>query len=301
MKVENIKTDKDADEFLLSHYFGKDGNKIIIGDCNDASLGFFQPEEVKKYLDSLDWSKWIRKDFNSDKRLDLVYCGCIGNAFKVIVFISQKGNGYSVTELASSSEYNNPHYIKLIKDKGLLVVEKYNPDKQYWDTTITYRQMITADTLKYWDGNFVDWDTKESQNKIEQIEISHRVALAKNVRERKLIITEGGLMRFEKKGNISDTAYKLGVFIYEKERHDSVTNFLKLLNALPFAKFDSIYNAPYFDGFTWNMVVKFKSGETKEIYDHMGVAPHSIRLLYDYAMRRFNDNDWKLIEIKEKW
>lgn len=301
MNVENIKTDKDADDFVVSHYFSKKGAAIRIGDCNEPQYGFYYKNEVKSFLDSLNWHKWIKKDFNNDNKSDLIYCGCVDNGFKVLAFVSNNNCNYTISELSASSEYYNPNYIKISKDGNFLVVERYNPDNPNWDSTVTYKQMITADTLKYWENNFVDWETEENRNQIKSIELTYRVALAKKIQERKIIITGDGAIRFEKKATLNDTMYKLGLFIYEKKSTDSVYKFLNLVNSLPFAKLDSFYNAPYFDGFDWVIDIKFKDGSSKYIYDHMGVAPYSIRLLYEFAMRRFNDDDWKLIEIKEKW
>lgn len=298
IKVEDIKTDNDAARFVQLNFLEGNMRKAVVGGCVDSSQGFFYDRGVLKYIDSLGASKWVKNDFNIDGKDDLIYCGCINDNFMVLSFLSKKDHGYLVKVLSSRAESINPHFVHFDQRMKYLVIGRWNPFGSYADTTINDSEKYRYDTVKYSREFFIDKDARSGLFDVDTIELKYDVFLGRI--KNKLIISRNGNIRFEKMARLNDTTYRMGVFVYEKLLNkDSVRIFFELANSLPYRKYFPYYNADYFDGFTWRTRIKLKSGKEFDIFDHMGVAPLSIRLFYEYAERRFSESDWKLVKVIE--
>jgi len=305
IRVEDIKTEKDVIKFLDIFYFkGSKNDTVVALKKNIDTLNYYYVDSfVQKYVDSAGYPKWIAKDFNGDKKKDLIFCGFFNDDSRVISFISDGLNGYNYLILSYQYEMRAPHFIYLVNNGKYFAIGRAHDDFPNWDSSYQFKSRFRIDTVKYIKQRhkFIDYHYLDRpKNQIDTIK--YQFISFKKFGNDKLLVSSDGFARKIRILPIGDSANRVGRHYYEKRMsEDTIRKIFDLVNRLPLSKYDDEYSpvtTGWMDGFSILTEFSNRKGFYKRIADHLQAAPPGMQYLYSLLFELRKETDWKLVNIE---
>jgi hypothetical protein len=304
MKVEKVNSKKGMLKFLNEHYFKgnrKDTMVYFNSDIKSTALINNHQPSVLNYVDSVKSPKWIKADFNSDGRRDLIFCGFLDYYSKVIAFVSSDKESYEVTTLSNFHDGPGVHFISQVKNNNYLIIGRIGEGEYRMDTLGERR----IDTIKYLNSikNFTDYTYLDKPKYLIDT-IKYKFSSFKKFGNYEFSISSDGTAQKRRLWILNDTSERAGLYIYEKKfSSDTVNKLFRYSTHLDLEKYANQYSpiSTWLDGYSVFIGFKNKDGFYKGISDRLQTAPLGIQHIYHLVFEMIKTTDWKLIEIKEKW
>lgn len=302
IKVENIKTEKDVLKFLDTHYFKwNKGDTIITFKREiDTSKIYYLDSFVTKFIDSANYPNWIKKDFNGDKKLDLLVSYFYGYDSKVMAFLSQKNNTYKSAHISNQSDEKATYFIyPLNEESSQIVIGNVNEGERQWDTSYLFSDRFKRDTIEYRSSFSGFIDSKyllEAEFNIDTIKF--KLWSYKRYFNDDLVICKNGYIKRTQVKPVGDS--KGAKIVSEKYiSSDSIKELFDFANKIPFNKFDSAFLPTlknWFDGMGIYTVFSNKAGFKIGFSDFLMTGPLTFQRFYDLIMKVRKYKNWKIVE-----
>jgi hypothetical protein len=308
MSVEDIKTNKDMDKFLNEYYFKDNKADTVVYYSMDDSRRSWDTagangyavymsrydSAAKNYVDSLNSPKWIKADFNKDGKMDMVISVYFNGISKVLAFVSEGDNSYSVAKFSNYANEGDHYFIKYNKKKKYLIVGAIDPYINDWDTSYHFPDRFRIDTLSYLNGMFRDYGTKMNSSSIDTVKFISLIPFGHNF---KLMIPKTGNIQLIRKE--SDSIYGSAEHLLEMNWSDSMRNsFFSIAQSLPYTHYAGGYgpiNLITHDGGGYRIKVVFTNGTSKEVRDFILAGPFGLHY-FEHIMFQLTESDkWKYV------
>lgn len=286
MNIENIKTDKDAIQFVSQ--FGEKNNmewrKVSFNDLN----GMFSQNKRKKrdlvFLDSLTNKKWIKSDFNNDGRPDLIFFGRFYTQLGVLSFIS-KGDSIECNDIGSSHSVYYPSGIGEFQlgMVNFLTISSFVRNEIDYDIRNSYK----TDTLIYRFGGFVEPDFRELPIfKFDSIVYRISATWMSLVNIPKITIyADGKVKLLRNKSNYNrDSALWTNFENVSSGHIDGVKELEGILGYINFWNLKTNNPVGYISDLGASITTVYYNGKSKSISDYGSHSTYGLNLLY----RKFN-------------
>ncbi|MGG9962457.1 hypothetical protein [Ferruginibacter sp. SUN106] len=295
LKVETIKTDKDALAFLNQYYFKVNQLKLSVDYYSNTDIrNKFSDEMTSKYFDKHNVYHWVKADLNNDGKSDLIWNGCINKTAALLAFISDKKKRYLVTILSDSAEDQTLHLIKPYKEDAFILI-RIDPEKNYGDTSYHFENRFMYDTIAYCKNVFVEFNSLNKHYQIDTIRFWNRGVFS-SINEETITICRNGKV-LNSVDLYLDTITRRLVMSKELSK-DSIEYLFSIAENLPFYCIKEYYRYVLNnsrDLSTRHLEFMFSNGTKKKLSAYHNSAPFGVKFLIDW-LRKLNKNDNWILE-----
>lgn len=295
--VEQLRSKKNVESFVRSFYLKGEKKSATISYYTDSMFNQkWVDNDVRKYFKKNNKHLWIKKDFNSDGRLDLIWNGCVDAYSQVLGFISSGSTDYKCIELSKFFEKEAFNILHEYKENSIILT-RIDSEKNDWDTSYKFKDRFFSDTIVYQNGCFTSLNSSAKKS-IEYIAVK---IFGYYVRTRdSLTIFKNGEAFLQRAEENDSVLYKV---IYKKSlSKDSANDFIQMCESIPYHILKPFYEPIIFGqrhGTSFFIKVYFSDNSTFYIKDYMGSGPLAVRNVIEYLRKMRVATNWEIISKSE--
>jgi hypothetical protein len=275
-EIDGLKTERDVEKFIHSQF-------PALSDARIAYKDFLYPSFTKqKIADSLGAKLWQKADFDNNGKSDLlVYLSTGGQNY--LTAILDEGESYSVHFISKwPFAYIYFPVVKKSNDPTLLVLYKTCAFCHG-----TNENSVTADTLIYKFGNFIERTINPPSYKVEKIEFS--TGACEGTCPLYTITIQPSHKAYYNAISYNDTTGQFSGIIDTLHYNKLV----RILNYLDFAKLRDNYTVLWKDAPQCTLLITYDGDKTKKIQDYGEVGTQGLSVIYNMLSDLRKNQVWK--------
>jgi hypothetical protein len=274
--IDLLKTDRDVEKFIHAQF-------PALSDARLAYKNFLYPDFIKQRIaDSLGVKLWQKADFDNNGKSDMLAYISTGGQNYLIAVVDE---GVSFSAHFISKWPFAEIYFPIVKkaDKGTFLI--------LYKTCAfchgTNENSVTADTLIYKFGNFIERTTTPPDYKIEKIEFS--TGACEGTCPVYTITIQPSHKAYYNAISYNDTTGQFSGIIDTLHYNKLV----RILNYLDFAKLRDNYTVLWKDAPQCTLLITYDGDKTKKIQDYGEVGTQGLSVIYNMLSDLRKNQVWK--------
>ena len=274
--IDLLKTDRDVEKFIHGQF-------PALSDARVAYKDFLYPDFIKQRIaDSLGAKLWLRADFDNNGKSDLLAYISTGGQNHLIAIVDE-GASFSA-HFISKWPFADIYFpvVKKVDNSTFLVLYKTCAFCHG-----TNENSVTADTLVYKYGNFVERTANPGNCKIEKIEFS--TGACEGTCPVYTITIQPSHKAYYNAISYNDTTGQFSGII------DSLhyNKLVRILDYINFPKLRDNYTVLWKDAPQCTLLITYDGDKTKKIQDYGEVGTQGLSVIYGILSDLRKNQVWK--------
>jgi len=283
-RIDDIASEKEIETLLVM--IDEKYKNFRVNNPIDYKYGFKDKSdtECRYFNDSLKPRPWVRVDFDGNGYTDLLVIGWRYNHSVICILDRGENNFYIKTITRRSFQECTFPIVSVIDDNPIILYYSINEANWFSDK---FKKFLKADTLVFRFGDFVEFNSKPAQHKIEKIEYKtggcygtcpiFSLTIDPN---RKAIFTATKYNK--RKGKYFATIDT-----------SSFNQLIGIINYIDFETLRSNYKVNWTDDQDCSLKITYDGGKTKVIDDYGLIGTFGLNRTYRILFRLRENQKWK--------